>query len=118
MLYMVIKPGKYIASIIDGTQAMVSFMNDVPVGVRHKLQVHPVGLDAYPFKILEFELKGKIGFIAAKTDKDLKTLINAVEQGKGKALITYRIDKDFLGDPKDPGGDYMGMLNHDHLTED
>lgn len=106
----------YIAAIIQGTFELGQWLIGVPKDRAQNLRIEIISQVEYPFQMLECEFSKKRFFIQVTDDvngsKKAYTTLGI------KVLATYLIEKDFLGDPKNPGEDYMGILPHDHEPEE
>lgn len=107
---------QYIAAIIEGTFELSQWLISVPKERLDGLRVEGCGPAKYPMTILEYELLKKRLFLYVLGD--VGATKNAVGGTGMKLLCTYTIHKDFRGDPKNPGLDYMGILDHEHEDED
>lgn len=107
---------QYVAAIIEGTFELGQWLISVPEERVKTLRVEPfIGQKSYPITLMEYSYKNRRIFMH-DTDGRLKGTLGGLPGIK--LLCTYTIDKDFRGDPKNPGLDYMGILNHEHEPED
>lgn len=114
-IYRIYAP-KYVAAIIQGTFEMGQYLLSVPKERLDDLKVEPLlGQISYPFMLIEAETEMGRFFLDTTDAEQAKNMIRKIG---AKVLATYRIEKDFLGDPKFPGKDYMGILPHEHEEED
>lgn len=91
----------------------------------------------YPFYIAEYTEKTMLGAVGARfwpifNDESLRFILDGladseqmpdVDLGDGSIdehvyLNVYLIDEDFEGHPEEPGRDYMGILDHDHIDNE
>ena len=107
---------QYVAAVIQGTFELGQWLISVPKERAAKLKIEPLsGQKSYPVILLEYEYQDRRIFMQDCTGETKKHL-NSIPGLK--LLCTYTITEDFLGDPKSPGEDYMGMLSHVHEEED
>lgn len=115
-IYRIYGPG-YVAAIIQGTFEMGQYLISVPKERLETLKVEPLlGQRSYPLKLIEAKTQeGQIFFLDTTDEKSAKDMIGKIG---AKVLVVYDINEDFLGDPKFPGKDNMGILPHAHEHEE
>lgn len=115
MLIIEARKGKqnWISGIFKNRQDADAYMITIPDELRQYQRHHRIDLD-FPFFIIE-----KSGFEFV----DEQGLINRLDELKqGEAgddevfFNIYRIESDYK--PPKPGTDYMGIIQHDHVTLD
>lgn len=106
----------YIAAVIEGTWTLAYWLTKVPKHECDNLRIEQMTGVSYPFELSEFEKDGKRIFLGS-LEKETKAMQKTIKNLRAELLATYRIDKDFFGDPKKPGQDYMGILPHEHEEE-
>lgn len=105
----------YVAAIVDSTVKLSKFLQKVPERTLNRLKIEQLhAVKGYPFELVEGEVNGKLVFIPSN-DSDLTK--GALANMGMKIIATYRVEKDFMGDPVNPGLDYMGALDHRHEDE-
>ena len=108
----VIEGRGFIAGIIQGEQAAKSFLAEALPNVDLPIRIF-VAADKYPFYVVESEDEEMESYMDGVLAKN-----TAIDRARYKQLVTlYTIDGDFRGDPKKPGADYMGILNHEHFGD-
>jgi hypothetical protein len=108
---------KYVAAIIQGTFELGQYLLKVPKERLETLRIEPLRTIQYPFKMIEFKVEDRSTFIPV-LDNSIHDIRNMIGQIGGRICATYTITEDFHGDPKFPGKDYMGALDHEHEPED
>jgi len=112
-IYKVCGPG-YVAAILQGTHRLHLWLMGVAKSRMDKLVIHSMtGAESYPFDLVECKKDGEVFFTHCKIE-DTENHIKTMKACYCQVLATYRITQDFYGDPKRPGEDYMGMLDHKH----
>jgi hypothetical protein len=107
---------KYVAAILSSTSDLGDWLSRVPHKLCDTLKVEQLHtIKKYPFILIEGEINGKRIFFPDSIDGAMKQTLTNMGL---KILTTYTIDKDFTGDPHNPGEDYMGILSHEHEEED
>lgn len=103
---------KYVAAVIQGMFELGQWIISVPKERLKTLKIARVDTtDTYPVKFIEYEFGDRREFLC--TEKPEETIRNLKNWGRN-VLATYTVTEDFLGDPKRPGEDYMGILHHVH----
>jgi hypothetical protein len=106
---------KYVAAVIQGTYQLSLWLMGVPRSRLDTLKVHSMtGRESYPFDLIEFKMDKTVTFVEADIE-DVDDMCKTLRGSGASVLAVYRITKDFQGDPKNPGADYMGALDHVHL---
>jgi hypothetical protein len=110
---------RYVAAVLEGTDNLSEWMNKVPSVVLVNLTIEPMADIKYPFTLIEFKNPDNERiFMPVQREKDVNFSKALIKSNGHKILATYDIKQDFLGDPQNPGMDYMGILPHDHEDED
>lgn len=105
---------KYVAAIIQGTYQLSLWLMNVPRSRLDTLKVHSMtGTESYPFDLIEFKMDNTVTFVQSHIE-DVDDMCKTLKGAGAKVLSIYRITKDFHGDPRNPGADYMGVLDHVH----
>lgn len=113
-VYKVCAPG-YVAAVIQGTYQLSLWLMNVPRSRLDTLRVESMtGAESYPLNLVEFKVDGNGPVFAHANSENLQKLKGQLKACGSTILATYVVDKDFLGDPKNPGKDYMGVLDHVH----
>lgn len=111
---------QYVAAVIEGEFELAQWLISVPqdrIAIK-ELRIEPIRL-MYPFQIIESIKDDKRVFFPVSGDpSETKAMKNLFESAGFKILAIFTIEKDFRGDPKNPGLDYMGILPHEHEEED
>jgi hypothetical protein len=108
---------KYVAAILSSTSQLAEWLNTVPKELCDTLRIERIMAREYPFELIECLLGGDRLhlFVEGDTHHDMAKLM---KNHGHKVVCTFTIEKDFLGDPKNPGLDYMGILPHEHEAEE
>lgn len=107
---------RYVAAVIQGTTELAAYLSMVEIPLLDTLKVEPMtGQDSYPVTLIEYKYYGEISFLHTSNPDNLKRDLKSLGR---TVLATYVIDKDFLGDPDNPGQDFMGILHHEHEEEE
>lgn len=112
---------RYVAAILASTVSLADWLKKAGTEKIFEKQLVVEGLHwaTYPFYLIEVERDNKRMFVGSKDeDGEVKSLKNLFSSTGFKVLATYYITKDFVGDPNNPGNDYMGILDHEHEEED
>lgn len=108
----------YVAAVISGTEELMRWLKSVrSPQILDSLVISPMIWAKYPFKIIEAESKFNRRFFVNVQPEDLDHTKSLMQSCGQEILAVYDIDEDFLGDPRSPGKDYMGILNHVHEGE-
>ncbi|MFC9707340.1 hypothetical protein ACFTRD_04190 [Paenibacillus sp. NPDC056933] len=116
MIIILASKGKsnWISGIFQAEEVAVQYMELIPEGLKvHQNLIHVEDLK-YPFYIIESQ--GDFQFL---TKDEVIALFNNtdVSEDEDEVLFNiYMIDSDYR--PKKPGTDYMGILHHDHVTNE
>lgn len=106
---------KYVAAVIQGTYQLGLWLMNVPRSRLDTLKVHSMtGTESYPFDLIEFKMDNTVTFVSVQDTADTDDMLKTLKGAGAKVLAIYRITKDFHGDPRNPGLDYMGVLDHVH----
>lgn len=109
----VVEARSYIAAVIQGETALKKWLAEALQNVDLPMNVY-VAANTYPFAIVESEDEGFENYLDLKLARKI-----AIGRSECRQHVTlYTIKADFLGDPKKPGADYMGMLEHEHFGGD
>lgn len=109
----VVEARSYIAAVIQGEANVKRWLNEALQNVDLPMNVY-VASNVYPFCIVESEDEGFENYLDAVHARTI-----AEERAKYKQAVTlYTVRQDFLGDPKKPGTDHMGALEHEHFGGD
>lgn len=109
----VIEARSYIAAIVQGEEKAKKFMAEAMANIDLPMKVY-VAANKYPFYIVESEDEGFETYLCPNLSRN-----TALDRARWRQAVTlYTIKGDFLGDPKKPGADYMGMLDHEHFGGD
>lgn len=102
---------RWISCIFNDKDVAVSYLNEISANLRQYHRLYRVNVD-FPFYILEND-----GFEYVD-EQGLVTKLNGLERHNEDSdtiyLNVYRIESDYR--PPEPGMDFMGMLKHDHVT--
>lgn len=105
---------KYVAAVIQGTYQLSLWLMGVPKSKLDSLKVHSMtGRESYPFDLIEFKMDKTVTYVESSIE-DVDNMLSTLRSAGATPLAIYRITKDFQGDPKNPGNDYMGVLDHVH----
>lgn len=109
----VVEARSYIAAVIQGESNLKKWLAEALQNVDLPMNVY-VAANTYPFAIVESEDEGFENYMDLKLARKI-----AVGRAECRQHVTlYTIRGDFLGDPKKPGADYMGVLEHEHFGGD
>ncbi|MGO4271809.1 hypothetical protein AB4Z22_18545 [Paenibacillus sp. TAF58] len=103
---------RWISGIFKNTRDAERYLNEIPADLKPFQQLLSIDLE-YPFYVVEtsgFEYLG-LDVLIEKLDS-----IECFENGEEVYLIVYAIKGDYSA--KKAGTDYMGSINHDHVTAD
>ncbi|MFS0870319.1 hypothetical protein [Paenibacillus xylanilyticus] len=104
---------KWISGIFREAQQAKNYLEIIPEELKEYQRLVRLDHIEYPFYIIEtkgFSYLSKIEVIE---------LLNSTSVSDDEDQVhfnIYRIDSDYR--PKKPGTDYMGILRHDHVTND
>jgi len=100
----------WISGIFEQDFRALTFLDAIPINVKEVQKLIHVDL-FYPFYIIEKDRTFKY----LNTNEMIQEL-NAIEVVNDSDKVyfnIYTINSDY--EPKNPGTDYMGILNHDHI---
>jgi hypothetical protein len=120
MIYIVQRPGQYVAAILSSTLQLQEYLNKLTPASLGLLAIESHVTLTYPFCILESDPgKGNRAFKIVGLEAKFDGTITKLQTQKygAKPLSMYTIEKDFWGDPMHPWKDYMGVLPHEHMEE-
>jgi hypothetical protein len=106
---------KWISGIFKGIRDLEQYFIKIPEELKSNQVRKRLNILEYPFYIIEkqegFTYLNKSEFI-----QELNNIIYNVENEEVGYFNFYYIESDY--EPKKPGLDYMGILTHDHVTND
>lgn len=116
-MWVVENTGKFISGIFshsETTKLNKYLAKTRKAGKDDGQKTYLVSVPNYPLFILEFKKANKkTAFSFFDSEESAR---KSYEDLKLKNAILYTIKKDF--EPEDPGTDFMGVLDHDHLGEE
>jgi len=106
---------KWISGVFQGEDVARLYMDLIPDELKEYQEFVQVENITYPFYIIErqespFRFLGKAEVISLFDNTDVSDDEDEVH------FNIYTIDSDYR--PKKPGTDYMGILRHDHVTNE
>jgi len=104
----------YVAAVIQGTYQLGLWLMGVPKSKLDNLTVHSTHAESYPIDLIEFKMNGTVTFADCSDISETEDLCKTLKGAGATVLAIYRIGKNFHGDPRNPGSDYMGVLDHVH----
>ena len=109
----VVEARSYIAAVIQSEPALKKWLTEALQNVDLPMKVY-VAANKYPFCVVESEDEGFESYLDPVLARN-----TALDRARWRQAVTlYTIKGDFLGDPKKPGADYMGALDHEHFGGD
>jgi hypothetical protein len=103
----------WISGIFEQEHMAKTYIDSIPTNLKEKQKLIYVKL-SYPFHIIERDRTFKYS-----NKKEMIQELNEIELDKDIEKVyfnIYTINSDYQ--PKKPGTDYMGILNHDHVDKD
>lgn len=103
---------KWVSGIFQHEETAQEFMTLIPEELKQFQQVHHIAGLSYPFYICE---DATFQFM---TRKEMEILLDSTPFAEDEDVVHYNlylIKEDCA--PKRPGRDYMGILRHEHVTD-
>ncbi|MCU6792352.1 hypothetical protein OB236_09450 [Paenibacillus sp. WQ 127069] len=104
---------RWVSGIFKEEENALQFINSIPEDLKEYQQLIKLENLEYPFYIKE-----KNGFEFVNKDEVIR-IFDDIEVSQDEKIVyfnIYTIKTDYQ--PKKPGTDYMGILSHDHITND
>lgn len=105
---------RWISGIFQAEELAIHYMEQIPDELKEHQNLIQVEDLKYPFYIIE----SQEGFQFLTKDEVI-TLFNNMDVSEDEDEVhfnIYTVDSDYR--PKKPGTDYMGILHHDHVTNE
>jgi hypothetical protein len=106
---------KWISGIFKEIQEFEEYYNQIPKDLQSSQTIKKLNITEYPFYIVEKQ----DGFTYLNKNDFLEMLNNIEMKVENEHIVYfnfYYIESDYQ--PKKSGTDYMGILKHDHVTND
>lgn len=122
MIYIVERPGCYVAAVLSSTLQLQEYLNKLTPATLGLLNVQAYEFLTYPFCFIEEDMghdKRRFKIVDEEANYVGNDFFLKLRYSKlgASPLAIYTIYKDFWGDPLHPWKDYMGALPHRHLEE-
>ncbi|WP_340016272.1 hypothetical protein [Paenibacillus sp. FSL K6-1318] len=106
---------KWVSGVFQAEEVARQYMDLIPDELKEYQEFVQVEKITYPFYIIERQ-KSPFRFLCKDEVISLFDHTEVSEDEDEVHFNIYTVDSDYR--PKKPGSDYMGMLRHDHVTNE